>query len=311
MVHNSPEMPALVSVDAASGSTKLAGPPLAPLAATGDLAAVDSKRSVLWYLGDTSALGTTLAGVSLATGALVCQAQVLVREIGFVGFGQSLNLNAAADTLIISGIVTNFTTNKSSHVVYSASADPARCGAALKLIGSFGSDSTYVPMCHASALDVASQRLFLGLATGSSSFAVGIVDLKTGALARVDAEDAGSGKQLVGMKFDPSSGTLVGLASTADYAQLELVQLTPESGKWRIRMVNTQFPVVMGNMGSVSAFDAVSGTLYALLAANTTTQETRLGVVDVATATLTAAPVLQPVGLGLMLNLVFADETRL
>jgi hypothetical protein len=167
-------------------------------------------------------------------------------------------------------------------------------------------------MCHASALDVASQRLFLGLATGSSSFAVGIVDLKTGALARVDAEDAGSGKQLVGMKFDPSSGTLVGLASTADYAQLELVQLSPESGKWRTRVVpNTQFPVVMGNMGSVSAFDAVSGTLYALLAANTTTQETRLGVVDVATATLTAAPVLQPVGLGLMLNLVFADETRL
>jgi hypothetical protein len=312
MVHNSPEMPALVSVDAASGSTRLAGPPLAPLAATGDLATVDSKRSVLWYLGDTGTLGTTLAGVSLTTGALICQAQVLVREIGFVGFGQSLNLNAAADTLIISGIVTNFTTNKSSHVVYSASADPERCGAALKYIGSFDSDSTFVPMCHASALDVASQRLFLSLATGSSSFAVGIVDLKTGALARVDAEDAGSGKQLVGMKFDPSSGTLVGLASTADYAQLELVQLTPESGKWRTRVVpNTQFPVVMGNMGSVSAFDAASGTLYALLAANTTTQETRLGVVDVASATLTAAPVLQPVGLGLMLNLVFADETRL
>jgi len=73
MVHNSPEQPALVSIDAASGATKLMGPALNPLAATGDLAVVDSKRGVLWYLGDTSALGTTLAGVSLANGRLVCQ----------------------------------------------------------------------------------------------------------------------------------------------------------------------------------------------------------------------------------------------
>lgn len=75
MVHNSPEEPALVRIDATTGATKGVGggPPLSPLAATGDLACVNSRRRVLWYLGDTSALGTTLAGVSLDTGKLVCQ----------------------------------------------------------------------------------------------------------------------------------------------------------------------------------------------------------------------------------------------
>ena len=60
----------------------------------------------------------------------------------------------------------------------------------------------------------------------------------------------------------------------------------------------------------MSAFDAASGTLFALLAANTTTQEIRLAAVDVASATIQGGepPVLEPVGLGLLLNLVFADE---
>ena len=153
-----------------------------------------------------------------------------------------------------------------AHVVFRASADPARCGSPLARIGGFVGDADYVPMLHASALDAAAQRLFLGLATGSSSFAVGIVDLATGKLEKVDAEDSSDGHQLVGMKFDAASGTLVGLASGADYASLYLVQLAPETGKWRVRTVPTAFPVVMGNAGSVSAFDAASGTLFALLA---------------------------------------------
>ena len=310
MVHNSPEMPALVRVDGATGGCALAGPALSPLAATGDLASVDSARGVLWYLGDTAEYGTTLAGVSLANGSLVCQQAVPIREIGFVGFGQSINYLAATDELLVSGIVSNATTNVSAHVVFRASADPARCGSPLARVGGFVGDADYVPMLHASALDAANQRLFLGLATGSASFAVGIVDVKTGRLEKVDAEDASDGRQLVGMKFDPASGTLVGLASSADYASLALVQLAPETGKWRVRTVPSAFPVVMGNEGSVSAFDAASGTLFALLAANTTTQEIRLAAVDVASATIQGGepPVLEPVGLGLLLNLVFADE---
>jgi len=309
MVHNSPEMPALVRIDSATGGASLAGPGLSPLAATGDLAAVDSKRGVLWYLGDTSA-GTTLAAVSLVNGSLVCQRPVPVREIGFVGFGQSLNFLASSDELVMSGITTNSSTNVSAHAVFRAPADPALCGSAAPFarVGAFLGDADYVPMLHASALDTASSRLFLGLATSSSSFAVGVVDLKTGQLDRVDAEDAADGQQLVGIKYDPTSETLVGLASGADYATLFLVQLAPMTGKWLVRQVPTAFPVVMGNAGSVSAFDAATGTLWAMLAANTSSDELRLAAVDVATATITSSPVLQPVGLGLLFNLVFGNE---
>lgn len=304
MVHNSPEMPALTRINSTTGAQTIEGPGLASLAATGDLATVDSSRGVLWYLGDTAALGTTLTGVSLFNGTIICEQAVPIREIGFVGFGQSLNLLPARDALVATGIQSQ--NNVSSHVVFMASADPARCGAPLTRVGSFAPDADYVPMLHASALDAAGQRLFLGLATGPSSFAVGIVDLATGALLRVDAEDASH--TLVGMKFDPASGLLTGLASSADYAQLLLVQLSPGTGAWRVREVASPFPVVMGNAGSVSAYDAGSGALFALLAANTSTAEVRLAAVDVASATLRSAPVLQQVGLGLLLNLAFADE---
>lgn len=159
---------------------------------------------------------------------LRCSQAVPIREIGFVGFGQSLNFLPATDELVISGIVTNTKTNTSAHVVFRASADPAKCGSPLTRVGSFTADSDYIPMLHASAIDVSSQRLFLGLATSANGFAVGIVDLATGTLKRVDAEDAGQGHQLIGMKFDPTSQTLVGLASAADYTSMSLVQLTPE-----------------------------------------------------------------------------------
>ena len=304
MVHNSPEMPALVRINATTGAQAIMGPALSALAATGDLAAVDTSRRVLWYLGDTAALGTTLTGVSLLNGTIICEQAVPIREIGFVGFGQSLNLLPQRDALVATGIQTQ--NNVSAHVVFLASADPARCGAPLTRVGAFAPDADYVPMLHASALDAAGQRLFLGLATGPSSFAVGVVDLATGALRRVDAEDAQH--TLVGMKYDPVSGLLTGLASSADYAQLLLVQLAPDTGAWRVRRVDTPFPVVMGNEGSVSAFDAGSGALFALLAANTSTAEVRLATVDVASAAVLTAPALQQVGLGLLLNLVFADE---
>jgi hypothetical protein len=153
---------------------------------------------------------------------------VPVREIGFVGFGQSINLLPATDELIISGIVSNEKTNTSAHVVFRASADPGKCGSPITKIGTFTADADYIPMLHASAIDVATQRLFLGLATSASGFAVGVVDLAKGTLSRVDAEDSSDGHQLIGMKFDPASGTLVGLASSADYTAMYLVQLSPE-----------------------------------------------------------------------------------
>ena len=66
------------------------------LSGTGDLCAVDAARSVYYYLGDTSE-GTTLVGLNLKDGSLACTSLVAVREIGFVGIGQSLNYDPVSD----------------------------------------------------------------------------------------------------------------------------------------------------------------------------------------------------------------------
>lgn len=69
MVRNSPEEPALATIDSSSGAVTIVGPALGnsswpELAATGDLASVDSARRRYLYLGDTED-GTTLIGLYL------------------------------------------------------------------------------------------------------------------------------------------------------------------------------------------------------------------------------------------------------
>lgn len=159
------------------------------------------------------------------------------------------------------------------------------------------------------AADPAAQRLFVGLATSASGFAVGVIDLASGTMVRVDAESATNGDLLVGMKWHAQSATLVGVASTSDYLGLDLVQLDPMSGKWTLTPVVTDYPVVLGNAGSVSALDAATGRLFYLAAANTTTPDTRIVTLDVASATVLAAPSMSVVGLNLLFNLVFPGET--
>ena len=56
-----------------------------------------------YYLGDTSD-GATLVGLNLKDGELTCTSPIAVREVGFVGIGQSLNYDTVNDALIISGI---------------------------------------------------------------------------------------------------------------------------------------------------------------------------------------------------------------
>ena len=55
---------------------------------------MDTKRGVFYFLGDTHA-GTTLVGQALADGALVCAGAVPLKEVGFVGMGQSMTVWAA------------------------------------------------------------------------------------------------------------------------------------------------------------------------------------------------------------------------
>jgi len=307
LVHNSPARPGLMSIDRTSAKVSIIGDPngIPILPATGDLIALDSKRNLLYYLGDTEQ-GTTLAAVSTINGTLICSTVLPVQEIGFVGFGQSVNFDASTDELIISGVVVNSTTNATAHLLMKASAND--CGP-FSIIGRFG-DADYVPMEHASAYDLVGRRLFIGLATGSSSFAVGIIDVDKGVMEKVDVEDSSSGKFLVGMKWHAKSSTLIGLENFPDYDHLNLVQLSPKSGKWSLKQLSTDFPVVMGNSGSVSALDASSDVLFVLLAANTTTQDIRLGQVNVLDATISQTPSINgELGLGLILSLIVPNES--
>lgn len=90
-----------------------------------------------------------------------------------------------------------------------------------------------------------------------------------------------------------------------------MVQLAPLTGKWSTRRVPTNLPILMGNEGSVSALDASRGALWVVLAASTTSQDYHLAQIDVATGTVAnePPPPLGKVGLGLLLNLVFKNET--
>jgi hypothetical protein len=67
LVHNSPARPGLVKIDRNTAEVSIIGDPngIPVLPACGDLVALDSKRGLLYYLGDTEQ-GTTLAGVSIS-----------------------------------------------------------------------------------------------------------------------------------------------------------------------------------------------------------------------------------------------------
>ena len=166
--------------------------------------------------------GATLVALDLTTGTKRCSAHVDVDEIQFVGFGQTLDLDTTTDTLVLSGIHKD----NASHAVYRA---PAKGCGPFRLVGRFGL-ATYVPMLHASSLDAAGQRLFVTLATGASTAAVGIIDLKAGTMQTVaegttpDLRDS-----LLCLHWDGHSkvvGVVGGQGGLAIHA------LDPQTGTW-------------------------------------------------------------------------------
>lgn len=152
---------------------KIVGPDHHELAATGDLGTVDTKRNLFFYLGDTTA-GTTLVGLSLTDGTEACTQTVPLKEVGFVGIGQSLDYDPQTDELILSGLAGN--ASAPTHVVLKG---PAKgCGPFTK-VGEYGVAS-YSPMIHSSTLDVAGQTLYVLVSVTGSELGVAIIDLKTG-----------------------------------------------------------------------------------------------------------------------------------
>ena len=79
MVHNGPSQDKLVEISAVLGNVTYFGDALGPahgaMTGTDDLRAVDTKRGIYYFLGDTGA-GTTLVGLQLSDGAQVCSGTV-------------------------------------------------------------------------------------------------------------------------------------------------------------------------------------------------------------------------------------------
>lgn len=309
LTHNSPAQVSLLTADSATGALEVVGfEPNASspiqLAAAGDLYAVDAKRRVYYYLGDTPA-GTTLVGLSLDDGAVVCVQPVALTEIQFVGIGQSLDYDSTgAGSLVLTGVAPRASnTTKATHNVFRVALDGIRgggssnsnsgdkkCGAVTK-IASFGV-ADYLPMVHGSTLDAASQRLFVDLAPASAGAEVGVLNLATGKLAAVEPETPA--QSLVGLAFDAAAGTdgaLVGVASLGGGPEgVALRSFDVATKKWTLTTLPAQFVAAGINDGEVNAFDPVARVLYCTLYVLPTGKDADptlfTAAIDVATATV-------------------------
>ena len=319
LVHNSPSQPGLVRFDAKTGAATLISPPPVgmslPLAATGDLNELDASSGVMYYLGDTGS-GTTLAALNVTDGTLLCTRHIAVQELGYVGIGQSLSMDGKRSRLVISGLLQNKAKTNCTHSVWSLDVATAVCGGKLVQLGSFG-DAIFSPMVHSSAYDAKSGRLFTLLATGKSGpDAVGIIDLSgppgTAALAmKVIDEQPSGASALFALRWDQQTSTVVGLWPIA--GGLELHALNPLSGKWSAAQVTSEFGALLGNDGTVNAFDPTTGTLYVLVGKVPTSggdPVMRIASVNMKANTLKASPPIQTVGLcqGCVLSLAWAHS---
>lgn len=300
LVTNGPATFGLVQVDGATGKAAVVGPAHKELFGCGDLVAI--AHGQLFYLGDTPA-GTTLVGINITDGTETCSHGVDMREIGYVGLGQSLDYDSHTDTLVLSGVVANKTDNKTSHVIYRS---PATTCGPFVAAGSYG-DANYIPMLHSSTLDAKGQRLFVLLSTAKNApTVVGIIDLTGKSPMKTISEGTPSVDDvLVGMHFDPKTQRLFGI-TVDQQAGLVLHSLSiVGDGNWakpkKLVGVPSSWNALYGNEATVSTFDPVTKLMYFIAGTqdgqgNIVSED--LATVNVDDATVVTHPVLSPVGLG-------------
>jgi len=321
LAHNGPSEPALVDIDYTTGNVTVVGQPMKVEQATGDLGTIDSKRGIFYYLGDSS-LGTTLVGLSLKDGSMACSTAIPFREIGFVGFGQSLDYDAATDELILTGIAmpSSVTSNNSSNSSKSGAAPPAAmhsilkgsakgCGP-FKQVGSFGV-ADYLPMIHSSTLDVKGQMLYDLVSLTKGELGIAVIDLKTMTMTKTVAE-ASPDDIVNGLVWDEQTGSLAGVAqSDASGAPgLTLRRLNVATGKWSSTPITSKYGYVGGNAGTLKAFDTEKGILFVEICNPPTDPNAdctiHLGGIDLATATVVTAPALAEPFSGWMLTMAWS-----
>ena len=254
MIGNGPTRGALASIDPSTGNvTMVSGAQLPADSGTDDCRAIDSKRGLYYYLGDTHA-GTTLVGLSLQTGTPKCQSTVPLKEIGFVGIGQSLKYDATRDRLILTGLVGNstggvshqiLTADLGSHLTAAAAA-VAAAAAAAPSCATFTKAGTFPlaeqePMLHSTAYDEKAQMLYTTIVPAKGEYALAVVDLQKQEMLRVELEGSPPVDEMTGMSWDIVTQSLIG--TMQDGHNINLLSLDPSKlsvslkGQWTVRQL--------------------------------------------------------------------------
>ena len=218
----------LVSVDEKTGTLSNIGHGHTPIAPVGDLGVIDSKREIYYYLGDGwNGTGTVLYGIGLQDGGEVCRAYVKeIGEVGIVGGGQSMVVDASTQELVIAGLATKNNGTSYFHKILSAPMQGG-CGP-FKDLGTF-QDGDYEPMAHGSAIDPNGHRLFVTLSTQAHAYGLGIASLPKGTLKVLPMSLTNS---LWGPVWVGKDKKLYGVASDEENRCIAWRSVDPDSGKW-------------------------------------------------------------------------------
>lgn len=279
----------LVSIDMSTGVLKNIGHGHTPLSGNNDLGVV--VGDLYYLLGDGwNGTGTVLTGISTKDGSESCRAFLpSLAEVGLVGGGQSLLHDTKNKRLLLAGL------NQSSTGVvthFLLSAPVGGCGPFTKL-GEFG-DGDYEPMAHGSGLDVEGQRVFDTLSTGPHGYGMGVISVGSVNLSAVYTMSAS--QQLWGPNYLSSSKKVVGPMQANAGPGIEWRTLDPDTGAWTNAPLkyapslgNVSFPGLLGNLGSVRAFDPEAEVVYTLAGrGNPSFPTTEVVQIDAKTGTLTA-----------------------
>ena len=293
----------LVSIDLSTGKLTNIGHGHTPLAAVGDLRVVANE--VYYVLADEcgqpcNATGSVLLGISTKDGSELCRRKVpSLAEVGLVGGGQSFHHDTKHNRLILSGLNSTDGGQTFTHVVLSAPLNAHTCGPFTKL-GEFQGDSAFEPMAHGSTFDVEGQRLFLTLSTGAHAYGMGVVDIDVLAHNKVNLTKTYAMTDRIslwGPTYMTTSHQLIGTESNPQGQGINWValDLNINSGNWSsaplkyAANINTTFPGLEGNLGSMRAYDSVSGLLYIMAGRGDPSNPTlEIVTIDVHTGTLVA-----------------------
>eukprot|EP01043_Picozoa_sp_COSAG02_P021375 COSAG02_NODE_1084_length_14692_cov_214.338724_9_plen_294_part_00 len=242
MTANSPSKGSMCSVDPATGNVTLIGTTLPADSGTDDCRAIDSKRGLYYFLGDTHQ-GTALLGLSLEDGSVQCSGTVPLKEIGFVGIGQGLKYDKKRDRLILVGLVANSTGGVAHQILTANLGDssglggpkPSSCARFTKA-GTFPLAGNE-PMLHSTAYDEESQTLYTTIVPSKGQFALAVVDLAKQKMVRVELEGNPPIDEMSDMSWDVDTASLIGIIQ--DGHNIQLLSLDPKGqGKWTNRQLN-------------------------------------------------------------------------